>query len=263
MIKENKYKISLTTLEPFRIGAKEDPLSGADNPVAKIGGKLAIPGSSLKGSLRNQIESFLIDTYYNKQKQHWPPDKKAFQPCIPGAKLSVDEKKLIGKYRDELGACHYPCTDKKCRGASHPICPVCYLLGSMGLNGFVKVPFLFAEAPTEELQSIRIDRASGTAKEGALRRYELIPDSITFFGELFILLDDTVLGWKLGEPRLLHENTLGDAWLSDNKNKMDEKAQKEFIKTYILDRLEAINRLGGYKSKGFGQVEIKVEPIKG
>lgn len=263
MIKEKKYKVSLTTLEPFRIGAKEDPLSGAENPVAKIGGRLAIPGSSLKGALRTQIESFLIDSYFDMQRQTWAADKKAFQPCIPGAGLSKDEKNLVGKYRDELGSCHYPCTDKNCdKRVKHPICPVCYLLGSMGLNGFVKIPFLFAESSTTEvLQSIRIDRSSGTAAERALRSYELVPDSITFSGDLYILLEDTVLGWKMGNPRPLSDRTLGDAWLKNSK--IHEKSQEEFIKTFILDQLESIKRLGGYKSKGFGQIEIKVEHISG
>lgn len=258
MLKEKILKVQLRTKEPLRIGGKKDPLSGADNPVTKIGGKLVIPGSSLKGVLRNALEQYLIDTYYDNGI--WKKELEHFMPCIPGDELSEDEKKLVsaGKYRDQSGTCRYPCTDRKCgNNRSHSICPVCYLLGSMGLNGFVKVPFLFAETSTTELYSSRMDRATKTIAHGTNRPYELVPDGTVFEGTLTILLEDTVLGWKLGEPRNLGETqTLGDKWLEGKK--VDEKAQEDFIKTYITDRLKAIKVIGGYKSKGFGAVEISV-----
>jgi CRISPR/Cas system CSM-associated protein Csm3 (group 7 of RAMP superfamily) len=258
MVKEKTFKIQLKTKEPLRIGGKRDPLSGAENPVTKIGGKLVVPGPSLKGALRNTIEQYLIDTYYENGK--WKEGYEHFKPCIPGDELSEDEKKLVstGKYRNQNGTCRYPCIDKKCgKGVKHSICPVCYLLGSMGLNGFVKVPFLFAETSTAELYSSRIDRGAKTIVEGTNRPYELVPDGIVFEGTLTILLEDSVLGWKIGEPRNLGEvQTLGDKWLEGKK--VDEKAQEDFIKTYIIDRLKSIKVIGGYKSKGFGAVEISV-----
>lgn len=234
MLKEKVLKVQLRTKEPLRIGGKKDPLSGADNPVAKIGGKLVVPGSSLKGVLRNALEQYLIDTYYDNGK--WKLRFEHFMPCIPGAELSEDEKKLVsaGKYRDQNGTCRYPCTDRNCgNNRSHSICPVCYLLGSMGLNGFVKVPFLFAETSTAELYSSRMDRATKTIAHGTNRPYELVPDGTVFEGALTVLLEDTVLGWKLGESRNLGEaRTLGDKWLEQEK-----KTQEDFIKAYIIDRL--------------------------
>ena len=43
MITEKGYRLTIRTIEPLRIGAKKDPLSGADNPVTRVGGTLAIP----------------------------------------------------------------------------------------------------------------------------------------------------------------------------------------------------------------------------
>jgi len=74
MITEKAYRLTVRTSEPLRIGAKKDPPSGADNPVTRVGGSIAIPGSSLKGALRNQIESYLIDKLY--QGGRWQPGKE-------------------------------------------------------------------------------------------------------------------------------------------------------------------------------------------
>lgn len=258
MIKEKSLQIQLTTKEPLRIGGKKDPLSGAENPVTRVGGKLAIPGSSLKGAMRAEIERFLIDLYYSNGK--WKDGFEHFKPCIPADELSADEIQLVraGKYRDQGGNCRYPCTDKKCGNKiNHSICPVCYLLGSMGLNGFIKVPFLYADTSASELYSSRIDRATKTIAQGTNRPYELVSDGTVFKGTLTVLLEDTILNWKLGEPRDLGETrTLGDKWVEGKK--LDEKAQEDFIKTHIIERLEAIKVIGGYKSKGFGTVEISI-----
>ena len=255
MLKEKSFKVQLKTKEPLRIGGKKDPLSGADNPVTRVGGRLVVPGTSLKGVLRNAMEQYLIDTYYENGK--WKSGCEHLKPCIPGAELSEDEKRLVSadKYRDQNGTCRYPCTDKNCgRDISHSICPACYLFGSMGLNGFLKVPFLFAETSPAELYSSRMDRGTKTIAQGTNRPYELVPDGTIFEGTLTVLLEDTVLGWKIGESRKLGEaRTLGDKWLE-----IDKKTQDEFIKTFIADRLKSIKVLGGYKSKGFGAVEISV-----
>ncbi|MFX0199724.1 MAG: RAMP superfamily CRISPR-associated protein, partial [Candidatus Hodarchaeota archaeon] len=225
-------------------------------------GKLVIPGSTLKGALRAELERFLIDSYYSGGK--WKSGTESLMPCIPSDKrtISNDEKKLlVGKYRVEIGSCHYPCDDRRCGkgGAKHSICPACYLLGSMSLNGFIKVPFLYAEGTAEELYSSRIDRATKTVVRGTNRPYELVPDGVEFTGVMTIVLENSILGWKFGEPRDLGEaRTLGDEWIQDNKGRIDEGKQEEFAKTYILDRLKAVNILGGYRSKGFGKVEISI-----
>lgn len=241
--KEQKFKITLKTLDPFRVGGSKDPLSGVDNPLAKVGGKICVPGASLKGALRARIEEFLIDT--NTKANN---NDKSLQPCIP-SRPSPDENRLIGKYRDADGACSYP--DKGRR----PICPCCYLLGAAGLNGFIRtVPFLFAETSASVLNSLTIDRATNVAKKGPLRTYDMVPVDTEFIGEMVILIEDDILGWKLGETRPLTNDTLGDAWLKGKKWDPDK-----LIKEYVKDRLESITWLGGYKSKGCGRVKITVQ----
>lgn len=263
MINEKKIKITVETLEPLRIGTKKDPLSAADNPVARVGGKLVIPGSTLKGALRAELERFLIDAYFVNGR--WKTGYEHFQPCIPGAELSKDEEKLVklGKYRDQNGACRYPCTEKQCgkdrdnKIILHSICPVCYLLGAMGLNGFLRIPFLYAETSTTELYSARIDRATKTVASGTNRPYELVPDGTTFSGVGTLLIEDTILKWKLGEPRELAGDTLGDMWLKEGK--LETKTMDDFIQKFIVERLKSINIIGGYKSKGLGAIKVSVD----
>ena len=272
MISEKGYKIELEATEPLRIGAVEDPRSGIHNPVAKVGEKVVIPGSSLKGALRAEIEQFLVETCYDENSQSWPQGKTVFQPCIPSERPSIDEQALInsGKYRSE--ACHYPCKfeERLERGArifrgkctsdgkanAHTICPACYFLGAMGLSGFVRVPFLYAQISPEELYSARIDRGRKTVVEGTNRPYQLIAANTKFSGKLVIIVEDPVARWKIGEPRPLSDKTLGDKWLESSTLQAEE-----LIKTYVLERLKNIKLLGGYKSKGFGAVKIEVTLI--
>ena len=255
MIKEKTFKLAIQTTEPLRVGAKRDPLSGADNPVVRVGGELAIPGSSLKGALRNQIESYLIDRFF--KAGHWEAGKEEWKPCIPGAEVSADERRLIreGKYRDQERTCHYPCEDR-CRGTTHSICPVCYLLGAMTLPGFVRVPFLFAEGASSELSGIRLDRATKTVPQagrgGSFRSYELVPQGTAFSGTLYVTVEDTVTGWMLGQPRKLGERaTKGDKWLEGQQYN-----ESQFLSEFLIERLKAIKTIGGFKSKGFGRIEI-------
>ncbi|MEO0131446.1 MAG: RAMP superfamily CRISPR-associated protein [candidate division WOR-3 bacterium] len=269
MIETRKLNIVLKTLEPFRIGGIEDVTSGRDNPIARIGGRLVIPGTSLKGALRAEIENYLIMKYWKNNK--WLEEMRAFQPCIPSSKklLTPGEKNLqeIGKYRKF--ACHYPCFEDPCGEENksedtkddqkinekemHTICPVCYFLGAMKLIGFVRVPFLYSTVRYEKLYSSRLDRLTGNVVKKTNRPYQLVPKDTEFSGEMEIIIENRKLGWILGQPRPL-PNTLGDKWLEGNT-----KTQDELIKEFIIDRLQAITMLGGYKSKGFGRVEIKVK----
>lgn len=265
MIAEKKFKVELETLEPFRVGAPKDPRSGIENPVTVLGGRAVVPGSTLKGALRAQIEQFLIDTYYDSKAGRWQPDKLAFQPCIPATSLSKDEEMLIrsGRYRTG-GSCHYPCRHRDERQAAkggevgperHSICPACYFLGAAGLPGFVHVPFLYSDITPDDLYSSRIDRATGTVKEGTNRPYQLIRQGVVFSGELIVIAEDSLTQRKLGQPRQLGDDTLGDVWLQK-----EPLAPDELVKKFVIERLKAIASLGGYKSKGFGRVKVRVVP---
>lgn len=257
-MKEKRYKVRLETLQPVRVGAPKDPRSGIENPVAMVGDRLVVPGPTLKGALRAEIERFLIEAYYDTRARRWLPDKLDYQPCIPAParSLSKDEQGLVssGKYRDG-GACHYPC--KHQGDVRHTICPVCYLLGAPSLPGFVRVPFLYSSIRAEELYSARIDRALRTVAEESNRPYQLVRDGAVFDGTLLVVVEDSLTGWRVGQKRNLGDNSLGDKWLESEK-----LAPEELMKKYVLDRLEAITTLGGYKSKGFGMVKITVSEEK-
>jgi len=238
------YNVELITLEPFRIGAITDPMSGIDNPVATVGKRVVIQGPSLKGALRSEIERHLIDKYKGDQ---------LMKPCIPSSQqtLSNEEKQLIqsGKFR-EGGSCFY-----SERSKSSSICPSCYFLGAQGLAGFVRVPYLYSEIVPEMLYSVRIDRAIGVVREKTNRNYQLISDNTKFIGKIEVLLSDPVKDWEIGKPR----PQIGelDNWLRGNK-----WTQESLLNEFILERIRAIDSLGGFKSKGFGKVTITVQPEK-
>lgn len=255
MIEEKKYEIILKTKEPFRIGGVKDPLTGIENPVAIVGGRVVIPGPSLKGAYRAELEQYLIEKYYNQEKGVWPSDLKPLQPCIPATKLSIDEQELVNKQKYRGTVCHYPCK-QQCED-THTICPVCYLLGAAGLNGFLRIPFLYSDISPGELYSASIDRAKGVVKEGTNRSYQIVPDGATFKGELRIIWKDLVKGLEFGQPRIFKERTGGDKWLELDGGWDAERIMNELV----INRLRSIDILGGFKSKGCGKIEIRIREI--
>jgi CRISPR/Cas system CSM-associated protein Csm3 (group 7 of RAMP superfamily) len=237
-----QYKVTLTTIEPFRIGALQNVLSGLDNPVATVGGRVVVQGSTLKGALRAEIERHLIENYASDD---------AMRPCIPSSvnTLSPEELKLIekGVYRRD-GGCVY-----SMRRKSESICPACYLLGAQGLPGFVRVPYLFTETPAEELYSVRVDRGTGVVAERTNRDYQIMPDHTVFEGILEVLFTDAGRQWKLGERRFNEDKWVGSGKWDAGK----------IIDEFVIARLHAISVVGGFKSKGCGKVSIEVEQIVG
>ncbi len=253
-IETRRYRIVLETVEPFRIGALENPLSDVRNPVTRVGGRVVVQGSSLKGALRAQVERHLIENYRNVA---------GMQPCIPSPEsgLSQAEQQLIPEVFKRGGGCRYQEPERR-RGNQPPpqprdyeyICPACYLFGAQGITGFVRVPYLFSEAVPEDLYAVRIDRASGTVAERTNRDYQIIAPGVQFAGTLEVLLRDPVRGWELGKARKLPlAATRGDVWLADGK-----WSQERILDELVVKRLEAIDLLGGFKSKGAGQVKIRV-----
>ncbi len=247
MITVKRYTVTATAISPLRIGGKEDPLSEADNPVAVVGGRICLPGPSLKGALRGEIERYLNDSFYDRNDKKWLADKLAFRPCIPSARLSRDEQRLVGEGRYRARACRYP-------DSGDGICPACYLLGAQGLVGFASIPFLFTDVRYDELYSARLERTSRTVMPQTNRSYQLVPPDTKFIGILQILVSDDLLGWQLGRPRALAESANGDAWLVDG-----EWSSQKVSAELVLGRLQAIQQLGGYRSKGFGNVEITLQ----
>ena len=276
-VKYIKYEITLTTESPFRVGRKRDPFTTIEQPIIILGNRVVIPGTTLKGALREAIERYLIERYSNEI---------GMKPCIPATPQTItpDEQELIRKGVYKGTGCHYPCNprnqrDRRCKNVLrlnntelwapeerkqglHYICPACYLLGAQGLVGFITVPFLYSDIQPHELPALRIDRSTGTVATGVYgtyRTYQIVPENTVFKGILEILLEDSVKGWKLGEPRPLQGLTLGDLWLNNNP---DWKDPDRIIRELIVERLASIKRLGGFKSQGAGFVRIEVSPLQ-
>ena len=247
-----KYKVELKTLEPFRIGSSKDVMSTFDNPIATIGGRVVVQGPTLKGFLRNQIEEYLIDQYSGNG---------IMKPCIPSSErtLSADEKMLIagGKYRAK-GACSYSSEDMK--NKSDSICPVCYFLGAMGLNGFVRIPYLYTETKPEELYSVRLDRAKDTVVEKTNRDYQIMADNVSFTGVLEVMSRNTVNAWTLGKVRSIQDNKKLDGWLNETSKKFSKRftdlSAEELAQEFLIERINGEHVIGGFKSKGCGKVTI-------
>jgi len=127
----------------------------------------------------------------------------------------------------------------------------------MGIQGFVRVPFLYADAASDQLYSASLDRATGTVRRGTNFPYELVPEGVTFGGKLSVTVRNTVLGWELGKPREYASNQTQDTWLRDK-----QMAADQLIQEWIVNRLVGIALIGGYKSKGFGEVSVKVEEVQ-
>jgi len=243
-----RYKIKLETKAPFRIGGVK-PIPGTsdvDSPVVKLGDKIVVQGTSFKGAFRAELERYLIDCFFDKESNRW--SNAWVKPCIPADEktISHDEKKLVEKEIFKY-SCSYP-------KEKDYICPICYLLGARGLVGYVEVPFLrLVKGSPEILPFIRADRVTGTSakgEKGALGKFEAMPEGSVFEGTLTILEEDDIIGWRLGEPRDL-AGSKGDEWL-----KSGDWTKERILRELIEERLVNIKKLGGYKSKGFGDVKI-------
>jgi len=267
-----RCKITLTTLEPLHIGGTSHPLSDVHNPIVMLtGNKPAIPATTLKGAWRSQIERFLINLLKEKNQLD-RGEALGLKPCIPASKPSPDEEHLCdttrqykrkpkrGTQRNEY--VHSPCTYDN---YSDYICPACYLLGAQTLAGFVRVPFLMPREGQADLDtllySIREDRATGGAARGSNRGYYVANPGLTFEGNLEILQEDPVRGWKFGEKRNKLKYSKVDRWLDNSREtKLDDITwtADSIKKDLIKGCLESITILGGYKSKGCGRVNITV-----
>lgn len=264
MKETRKYRITLTTLGPLHVGGLDDPLGAEDNPVAMIGGRPCIPGPTLKGALRAELERYLIST-----------EKEGLRPCLTSTSPSPAEEALTSGatafYRPRPCALRARSTggngqkkEDTSRGAEQkqkPICPACYVLGAMGLVGFVSLPFLMAQGDVtpESLYSSRIDRVTGTVV-GGNRSYQVIKPGAQFTGRMDVLLEDKVVGWSFGAKRPVRTPS-GDAlevdqWLDDTA--AIAGSRDELLTRLVVDRLKAIDLIGGYRSKGFGAVKIEV-----
>lgn len=239
-----QFELSLTTPGPLFVGGPPDPMSEFHSPVARLGGKAVIPGTSLKGAMRAELEHILIEE---------GSKNNVMKPCIPLPRLSEDERALVraGAYRG--GGCKY---------GDGAICPACYFFGCQSLPGFLMVPYLEADRQPEPGYAAARDRATGAVHHGANRNVEVVPPGTTFRGVLRVLIEDRQRRWKLGEPRP-HLRGDTDAWLRSLRQ--EDRSPERLIERFVLQPLRSLCLIGGKISTGHGWVgpgAIQVTELK-
>lgn len=221
-----KLKVNITTLTGLHIGSgdSEVKIGGIDSPVIKIytgprKGQPYIPGSSLKGKLRNLMEiygdnqgnTFEIDENIGL---HVPNERCAKQCTVCrffGAASSKEE------YLKKIGPTRLLFRD--------------LFLSEESMKAFEKAQKDIMDDFFEEKVEISINRLTGTAKGGGLRFIERVPADTKFEGELIFRLLDI------------------DTW--SEKDILDEL---EHLKGLIEK-----DCLGGNGSRGYGQIKFEYE----
>jgi len=78
MVEIKELKVELETKSPFRVGAKKS-FAGIDQPIVKIGGRIVVPGTSLKGALRQEIEIFDREIFKQSRNEALHSSKQSIE----------------------------------------------------------------------------------------------------------------------------------------------------------------------------------------
>ncbi len=229
LYRELNLGIKYTTLSPLRIGASRAKsfFSIVDLQVIRItlDGKEVpyIPGSSLKGVFRSTAEMLLRS--YNKRV------------CSMG-QCSIEN--IENKTRDELlqdAIKEYNRTGTNIERVISILDGYCLICKIFGSNTYAS-HIIFNDAyPVTDVSvgvktGIAINRRSGAVKKGALYQVEFVNPGATFNGNIkFINLPNYVVGLIL------------------------------YIITKMLNH--GIVNIGGFKSRGFGNIKMDIEGING
>ncbi|HJQ31672.1 MAG TPA: CRISPR-associated RAMP protein Csx7 [Pyrinomonadaceae bacterium] len=199
---------TLTALTALRVGAgRATGVTGTDLPVVRDAfGRPYIPGSSFKGALRASVEALVRSVSSSSEAV-----------CDPLGGGCVKPKE--GKEREE---------DFQQR-VEKETCLVCHVFGSPWLASKVNVRDLPVEGMWVDQYEVRngvgIDRDTGTAAEGLLYDFEVVPAGTAFSCKIVVENADE---WELGLLMMaLRPFELGEA------------------------------ALGGARSRGLGAVELK------
>ncbi len=160
------WVLNLTNKTAMRIGGTRAGLDPTepDNGVLKCDGKPFIPGSSIKGVLRTNIEAI-----FKEEKT------KCF---VCGEKIFKPTKSNRARFLKEL--------DQK----GFELCPSCTIFGNEFIQGrlFLTDFYLNSEAEITVRDGVRIDRETETAANQAKYDYEIVEPGAVFSGE-FVLIN--------------------------------------------------------------------------
>lgn len=216
---QNRYLVSafLRLEKPMHIGrgTSLEPV-GTDMPVIiDQQGKPVIPGSSVKGVLRSEIER-ILRTLGAQQKKI---DGKPIQACDSSDPCLKREERpdLVSKYTINGELDH----EEFAKEIFSRLCTACELFGSgeSASHVMIKDMSLYSERIRTELRDgVAIDRDTGTAKSGALFDFEIVPVGAEFaFEAILENVEDWQLGlfgialklWERGEIALGGKTTIG------------------------------------------------------
>jgi CRISPR-associated RAMP protein (TIGR02581 family) len=215
----------LVARSALRIGTERSALPvGTDQPVLRdAAGRPFIPGSSLKGALRSYLEAWVRGTL--------PPDLQdedlrrfACDPTGDAAQAWCVTTDRMAALREAEGTAA-DITEAVCEES----CLLCLTFGSAWLASHVRVPDLPVVPETwlgqfEVRDGVAIDRDKGTAADGRLYDYEVVPAGTAF---VFELVGENLADWQRGL-----------VWMG------------------IVALTRGAIALGGYTRRGLGWVEL-------
>lgn len=196
-----------------------------DARVMRLNGQPYIPGSSLKGVIRSNLER-MIATLIDK-------DGFNYTTCLLDSdyaqELGVECVTVDSNLREDLA---------KKKGKeffeelSDSLCSVCKIFGSTEISSKLKLSdaFLLNQAKTSIRDGIAVDRDTGTTKQGAKYDYEVVEKGAEFDFELII--------------ENISEDQLG------------------LIALGLFDLLKGRAFVGGNSSKGLGKIKLELEQIE-
>ena len=175
--------IKYTTLGTLSIGAGDQPQSTVDSPLMRIGGEPIIPGSSLKGALRSNIEAILA--------------QRGEKVCVPSTAIpNTIQKRDYPSYTNKIGR-KPPCDPQM-------PCPICRMFGTaggkQGLSGRVivldaRLTDTFDPAILTERTHVAITRDTRSQAGGALVSVEAVDAGVEFSGVIRLInAEDWMVG---------------------------------------------------------------------
>lgn len=192
--------VDYKTLGSLSIGAGDQPQSTVDSPVVRIGGQPVLPGSSLKGALRSNIEAILA--------------ARGVRVCVPYTAIpnEVRRQHKTDQYVRQIGR-ERPCDPDR------RTCPVCQLFGTAGrgsgLSGRaivmdVRLVGEFDPSILAERTHVAITRDTKSQSGGALVSVEAVDAGVRFEGKIRLVNpEDWMVGAILRGLEVLAQTGVG------------------------------------------------------
>lgn len=192
-----KLKGDLIAETALRIGASRsiEPV-GTDLPVVKDSmGMPYIPGSSFKGVLRSRVEQLVRTLIKGKEGACIPIDLN--ECCITSKEIKDMKDKAERKYKNKEIDDEDEYLTNLILGK---LCLVCQLFGSPWFASRIQISDLYVDKELwfDQYQirnGVAIDRDTGTAKDGMLYDYEVVPAGTRFGCKIMV---ENAESWQLG-----------------------------------------------------------------